>query len=147
MKELSIILRETLANTFLMYFKTHAFHWNVEGILFKQYHDFFGELYEDLHSTVDVIAEEMRAMNFYAPKNLSDIYRDATITENESIVGSDVVVMLNSLLTDNSILLDSYNRLFDTATALKQQGLADFAAGRIDVHKKHEWMIRSSIKP
>lgn len=147
MNELDSVLRQVMANNFLMYYKTHAFHWNVEGVLFKQYHDFFGSLYEDLHGVVDTIAEEMRAIGVYAPKNLSELYKDATITENESLVGSDVITMLNSLLTDNSILLDSYNRLFETATALRQQGLADFAAGRIDTHKKHEWMIKASLKP
>jgi len=45
MNEIQAALRVVLANTFVMYFKTHSYHWNVEGVLFSLYHDFFGDLY------------------------------------------------------------------------------------------------------
>jgi len=43
-------------------------------------------------------------------------------------------------------VIDSLNKLFELADAQNEQGLADWAAGRLDSHKKHAWMIRSSLK-
>lgn len=139
-------LRKCLANTFVFYFKTHAFHWNVEGINFPVYHDFFGKLYEDLHGAVDPIAEEIRALGVYAPTSLPTLYNDSDINDNDSITGNSLKEMLSSALEDNTVMLNCLNTSFNLASELNQQGLADFLAGRIDIHKKHEWMIRSCLK-
>lgn len=145
MDKLKLIAQMVLGNTFVMYFKAHSYHWNVEGPNFGEMHDFFGELYTDLHATIDVIAEEIRAMDEYAPISIMELYNTKTIKEDtEKPV--DAKAMLVNLQDANEKVLESLNRLFDSATANKQQGLADFAAGRIDIHKKHGWMIRSYLK-
>ena len=51
----SALLKKLLANMFLMYFKAHSYHWNVEGPNFAQYHAFFGDLYTTLHGNFDII--------------------------------------------------------------------------------------------
>lgn len=146
MTELEQALRAAHANTFVMYFKTHAFHWNVEGIHFPTYHGFFGDLYDDLFSAVDPLAENLRKMGVYAPKNLSELYNSSTLSENSFIVGDSVKDMLNSLAMDNNEVINSLNKVFTLATAANEQGLADYVAGRIDTHKKHAWMLTSSLK-
>ena len=35
---------------------------------------------------------------------------------------------------------------FKLATTFNKQGLADFLAGRLDIHAKHGWMLRSITK-
>ena len=47
MNKLTAAMRIVLANVFIMYFKAHAAHWNVEGPMFSQYHEFFGDLYDE----------------------------------------------------------------------------------------------------
>lgn len=146
MNELITTLKTAHANTFVMYFKAHAFHWNIEGKNFPQYHGFFGDLYTDLFGAVDPLAEEMRALGEYAPKSLSELYNSCTLSENSSIVGDSLNEMLNSLLLDNSEVINSLNKVFAIATANNEQGLADLVAGRLDVHKKHGWMLKASLK-
>ena len=145
MDELVAALRTVMANTFVMYFKTQGFHWNVEGIHFSQYHEFFQELYEDLYGAVDPLAENIRKLGEYAPKSLADMYKSSTLTESD-IVGTDVKEMLNSLLADNVQVLISLNSAFQLSNTVNEQGLANFIAERIDQHKKHEWQIKSSLK-
>ena len=53
--ELTDLMKRVLANTFSMYLKSHNFHWNVEGMLFSELHDFFGDLYTELWNAVDPI--------------------------------------------------------------------------------------------
>ena len=145
MEELVLSMRKCLANTFVAYFKAHTFHWNVEGIHFPTYHDFFGDLYEDLHGAVDPIAEEIRALGAYAPTGLNELYADATIADS-NLKGDSVKEMLSVLLMDNNAILECLNRSFALATAANAQGLADFLAGRIDIHKKHGWMLSASLR-
>lgn len=128
-----------------MYFKAQAYHWNVEGALFSQYHDFFGELYGELHGSVDTMAEELRALDVYAPGSLEELYKSASVSE-EPVFGTQVVVMLNNLLATNQKVLDCLNRCLALATARNKQGLANFLADRIDIHDKHAWMLKSSLK-
>lgn len=145
MDELVTSMRKCLANTFVFYFKAQGFHWNVEGVNFPTYHEFFGNLYEDLYGAVDPMAEEIRALGVYAPSGLNELYKDATIADSD-IKGTNLKAMLEDTLASNTAILDCLNSSFALADKENQQGLADFLAGRIDIHKKHEWMIRSCLK-
>lgn len=145
MDKLVASLKVLLGNTFVMYFKAHSYHWNVEGINFSQYHDFFGDIYEDLYGAVDPFAEEIRKLDTYAPISLMELYNYKTITEDTS-KPETIHEMLVNLLMANTELLSALSAAFDTATAEKQQGLANFIADRMDKHKKFEWMMTSSLK-
>jgi starvation-inducible DNA-binding protein len=145
MEELKLSLKIALANTFVMYYKAQSYHWNVEGINFSQYHDFFGDIYQEVYGSVDAMAEELRALNEFAPHSLMDLYTYKTVQEDETLPTS-VVDMLSSLQVANQEVIDSLNNLFTKSNEQNEQGLADLAAARLDAHKKHAWMIRSSLK-
>ena len=145
MEELVKSMRVCLSNTFVLYFKAHAFHWNVEGIHFPTYHGFFGDFYADLYGAVDPTAEEIRALGVYAPTGLNELYKDATISDSV-LTGNDVPSMLQELIVGNNVILSNLLNAFTIATKANQQGLADFLAGRIDIHKKHKWMLESCAK-
>jgi len=144
METLQEVMKKVLADTFAMYLKTHNYHWNVEGPLFSQYHSFFGTLYEELHDAVDPIAEEIRALDVYAPGSFTR-FMELTDIEDETII-PDSREMVRRLSLDNDKVLQSLNVAFKLATNFDKQGLADFLAGRIDVHNKHAWMFRSLLK-
>ncbi len=145
MEELVLSLRKCHANTFALYFKAHSFHWNVEGIHFSQYHDFFGELYNELFSAVDPLAENIRKLNKYAPRGLNELYSYTTLSDSV-FVSDSIKEMLTALVADNAEVLVCLNKTFDLASKENKQGLADFIAGRIDVHEKHQWMLTASLK-
>ena len=145
MEQLLLQLNKVLANTFVMYFKAHSFHWNVEGVHFSQYHDFFGDLYKELHGAIDPMAEEIRALNAYAPTTLTEMYAQKSVSET-GITGNEVRSMLALLQADNEEIIRNLSEAFVTADAAGEQGLADFLAGRLDCHKKHGWMIRASLR-
>lgn len=145
MDELIASLHISLANTFIMYFKAHSYHWNVEGKDFAQYHGFLGDLYEELHGAVDPLSERIRVLGQYSPHSLKDMLESSTI-EEDSDVPSNPAEMFQNLLDANIKVQDSLNKLFELATEHKKQGIADFAAGRLDVHDKHAWFLRSILK-
>lgn len=144
METLVEMMKKVLADTFAMYLKAHNYHWNVEGPNFPQYHEFFSNLYEELHGAVDPIAEQIRALGAYAPGSFTR-FQDMTDIEDELNVPMGTE-MANRLMLDNQIVLNTLNIAFKLADQLDKQGLADFLAGRIDVHSKHGWMLRSITK-
>lgn len=145
MDELTKSMKRLLADVFFYYYKAHGFHWNVEGPLFKLYHEFFSEVYTDVHDSVDDIAEQIRSLDSYAPTSVSELYSLKTITESD-IIGTDTVRMLSELYIDNETIKSQLLELFKTASSLNKQGLADYLAGRHDAHSKLSWMIKSQLK-
>lgn len=144
MDTLTEMMKKVLSDTFAMYLKAHNYHWNVEGINFPQYHEFFGNLYEELHGAVDPIAEQIRALDSYAPGSFTRFMELTDIEEELTIPTS--VEMVGKLIVDNQKVLETLNIAFKLADEFDKQGLADFIAGRIDTHNKHAWMLRSIIK-
>jgi starvation-inducible DNA-binding protein len=145
MNPLQAALQIVLSNTMVMYFKAHASHWNVEGMFFPQFHEFFGDLYEELHGAVDPIAEQMRAINAYGPVSLAEVLRNTTCTEDETRRVS-VRDMIASLQRANGSVIESLNAAFNLAEQANNQGLMDFLAGRLDTHAKHGWMLTATSK-
>lgn len=145
MNDLQAALKIVLANTFVMYFKSHSAHWNIEGPNFNDYHQFFGSLYDELYSAVDPIAEHIRAIDAYAPFSLNDLYGAKTIQEDSSVI-FDSKVMFSNLLLANTEVINSLNKAYELANYHKQNGLSNFIQDRLDVHAKHGWMLRSLVK-
>lgn len=142
MEELHNALKIVLADTFTMYFKTHSFHWNVIGPNFNDYHAFFGTLYAELHDAVDLIAEQIRAVNSFAPASLNRLDELTRIEEADTIPAADR--MFQILINDNNIVLDSLKQAYDLADKNEELGLANFLQDRMDIHKKHGWMLRAT---
>ena len=145
MDELNIALKKVLADTFLMYFKTHAFHWNVEGADFKQYHDFFGGIYEELFAAVDPIAEHVRALDSYAPTTLKQLTSMAMVNEVDDPM-TNPAEMLRTLIVDNNLVIVSLMRTYQLAEQASELGLANFLQDRIDAHNKLGWMLKAASK-
>jgi starvation-inducible DNA-binding protein len=144
METLVEMMKKVLADTFAMYLKSHNYHWNVEGSNFPQYHEFFGNLYEELHGAVDPIAEQIRALDAYAPGSLSRFMELTDIQDEMNVpLGTD---MARKLLSDNQLVLNTLNMALKLAEQFDKQGLMDFLANRIDTHSKHAWMLRSISK-
>lgn len=141
MEELHNALKIVLADTFTMYFKTHSFHWNVIGPNFNDYHAFFGTLYTELHDAVDLIAEQIRAVNSFAPASLNRLDELTRIEEADTIPAADR--MFQILINDNNIVLDALKQAYDLADKNEELGLANFLQDRMDIHKKHGWMLRA----
>jgi len=144
METLVEMMKKVLADTFAMYLKSHNYHWNVEGSNFPQYHEFFGNLYEELHGAVDPIAEQIRALDAYAPGSFSRFMELTDIQDELNVpLGTE---MARKLLNDNEIVMSTLNMALKLAEQFDKQGLMDFLAGRIDTHSKHAWMLRSISK-
>jgi len=138
-------MKIVLANTFAMYFKAHGHHWNVEGKDFSQLHDFFSNLYQELFAAADVIAEQIRALDDYAPYNMTELASTTTVKES-NIYGVDVSGMLADLIDANGSVIEALNTAHKLADADDNRGLVNLIEERLDIHAKHAWMLRATSK-
>jgi starvation-inducible DNA-binding protein len=137
-------LKTLLSDSVTMYFVAQGFHWNVEGEDFSQYHDLFADIYEDVYSAIDPIAENIRKMDEYAPFTLSKFIDLRTVESKD--VKPEPKAMAKELLRINDVLIESVNKAFKDAEKSGEQGIMDFLASRDDMHKKWRWMLKASTK-
>ena len=92
-------LANVLADTFILYLKTHSFHWNVTGPMFHTLHRMFEEQYNELWLAVDAIAERMRSLGFIAPGSYGEFAKLTYL--QESPVARNAGEMIGELLGDH----------------------------------------------
>lgn len=143
-KELVERMKVVLASSFAFYLKSQYFHWNVEGPNFPQYHELFGKIYEEVHESIDVTAEHIRALEAYAPGSL-ERFKELSNVMDETTIPSGII-MCQKLLKDNDTLISDLTYAYTEAEKAKELGLANYLQDRIDIHKKHGWMLRATSK-
>lgn len=138
-------LADSLGNAVVMSFKALGHHWNVMGPDFTQFHGFFSAIYEDVYGSLDSLAENMRKLGAIAPHRLGEFAALSSIEDMDC--GCDAMSMCNDLYMANNVMINSLNDCFAAASAANQQGIADFIAGRIDMHQKWAWQLRAHLTP
>lgn len=134
-------LKQGLSDSFTMYFMAHAYHWNVEGADFSEYHDFFTKIYEEIYGSIDAWAENIRKLGAMAPYTLAEIGMPSNI--KEEYPSSDPIEMCMALYRANEVVIESISRAHKAAEDIDEQGIIDFLAGRDDAHKMWRWQLKS----
>ena len=130
-----------LASTFALYLKSHNYHWNVTGTNFAQYHEFFGDLYEEIHDSVDTTAEEIRKLGAFSPGSLGR-YKELSIVEDETMI-PDNGIMFSRLRNDNAKVISLMHKCRQIADEVGAYGTVNYLEDRISTHEKHAWMLSS----
>ena len=144
MEELQKAAKIAFASEFSFYLKAHQFHWNVEGINFKQLHDLFGGIYEEVYDSIDDFAEKIRSLGTYMPGSYTRFNMLSKIDDETNIL--DSTAMLQELAQDNEKMVKIFKMVFDLSEQAGEHGFSDFIAGRMDAHRKHGWMLKASLK-
>jgi len=137
-------LKTLLATEFAYYLKAHAFHWNVEGSDFYQYHKFFQKIYEDAYSAVDPTAEYIRALGEYTPGSMERFLELSIIPGQTKIPRARL--MIEELLANSGQMVELLDQCFAEATQENKQDIANFIAERLSQTNKFAWQLRSSLK-
>jgi starvation-inducible DNA-binding protein len=134
-------MKRLLANTFALYLKAQNYHWNVTGPNFAQYHTFFGDIYEEVHGSIDTTAEEIRKLGSFAPGSLSRFSELKDIEDETTIPES--AIMFARLARDNDVVIQNLYNARKIAEEIEAAGTLDYIEARIGVHEKHAWMLKS----
>jgi len=137
-------LNGLLADSFMLYVKTHGFHWNVVGPRFYQLHKLFEEQYTALWEALDELAERLRALGARAPGSFAEFVKLTALREESHDVSA--VDMIRQLLEGHRDLAHRALHLVEAADAAGDAGTADLATIRGEAHDKAAWMLESLLQ-
>lgn len=137
-------LSKVLADSYMVYLKTHNYHWNVTGQLFHSLHEQFEQQYTELAEAVDVIAERIRALGYRAPGSFREFSEITSIEEDNE--HPDALEMVRKLAVDNETILRTAREALPACEAASDEASIDMLTHRLDVHSKTAWMLRSHLE-
>lgn len=141
---LSQSLNQVLADSYALMALTHLAHWNVEGPGFFALHTAFQQQYEELFAAIDEIAERVRSLGTYAIGGLGQLAETARMREFTSPRPQGDYV--RELLAANEKLVADAAKARDIAGEVNDPESQDLMIGRITLHQKTIWMLKSFLK-
>jgi len=136
-------LRQVVADSYALLGQTHLCHWNVRGPSFFSLHNAFEAQYTELFTAIDEIAERIRALGALAPGGLQNLARMAGMKEMAEDSTSEE--MVSHLVEANQALVNDLMKARDLAGTSGDDQTQDLMIGRIQVHQKTIWMLKSFL--
>ena len=131
-------------DNFVVYYKSHGYHFNVEGNTFAQDHALLEEIYDFLWEQHDVFGEQLRQMDKPAPTSLKSILTGSSIKECTEL-GESSKIMFLELSQDFESLMGSAQELYDEADMNACGGLATMLGDYLKALSKLNWKLKASI--
>ena len=136
-------LARLLADTSTLYFKSHGYHWNVTGPQFPTLHALFEAQYRELHGSIDVIAERIRALGFKAPGSYTDLAKLTSVPEAEGT--PDAQEMVHDLALGHEQVTRTARELAAITEHADDLPTLDLLTARLAAHERAAWMLRSTL--
>lgn len=137
-------LSDVLADTYRLIFKTHAYHWNVEGPLFYSVHNLTEGQYENMFKAADAIAERVRALGHIAPFQLAQIIETSVVSDKDELPSAGDMCL--DLAADHERIAHRLHALVELAGDRNDPVTDDLATARSAFHEQAAWMLRSLAK-
>ncbi len=137
-------LGKVLADSYLLMLKSHNYHWNVRGSMFKSIHEFTEEQYNDLFLAIDEIAERIRSIGFEAPGSFKEYTKLSSLKEADNPLSQEE--MIADLVKSHEAIVASISEALDVSTKSDDEATADMMVGRLRFHEKTAWMWRSFLE-
>ena len=136
-------LSQLLADTLVMYVKTHGFHWNVTGRMFHSLHLMFETQYKELWLAADALAKRIRALGFPAPGSYNELSKLTRIRETQGI--PTAAGMVTELLSDHEACARSARQALWIARSNIDAPSEELLSQRLRAHEQAVWMLKSLL--
>lgn len=136
-------LTQVFSTNFMAYLHSHIAHVNTVGRNFQSDHALLGGIYEDLQDQIDTIAELLRAIKAFMPRDLTTIV-EVSMIDNHSVEGN-ADQLLKHVYDDIETLIDAYNELVIVADKQGAIEISNYAQDRLLALDKHCWMLRATL--
>ena len=137
-------LSHLLADTYTLYLKTHAFHWNVTGPMFQTLHLMFETQYTELALAVDLIAERIRSLGVPAPGSYAEFSKLTSVKEASGHTKAHEMIV--QLIQGQEAVVRTARSIFPVVEKAGDEATADLLTQRMQLHEKTAWMLRSLIQ-
>ncbi|MCM2353282.1 MAG: DNA starvation/stationary phase protection protein [Pseudobdellovibrio sp.] len=142
-KQITDGLSALLADSYMLYIKTHNFHWNVEGPMFNTLHTMFMDQYTELWNALDTLAERIRALGEYAPGSYKQFAALTSIEESDKVPKAEK--MIQELIKGHETVIQTARKLLPICDDAHDDVTAGVLTDRLEIHEKTSWMLRSLL--
>src|ERR1700686_4640622 len=142
--EISVVLRQLLADVFALYLKTKNFHWHMSGRHFRDYHLLLDEHATQIFAMTDDIAERARKLGATTIRSISDISQNQRLKNNkaEFVAPQD---MLDELRGDNQQLTRELRSTHELCEQHDDIATASLIENWIDETERRTWFLSEII--
>jgi starvation-inducible DNA-binding protein len=121
----------------------HGFHWNITGEKFFELHLKFEELYTDLFTKIDQIAERILALGGTPLHSYESYAKITNIKSKENV--SDPKEAIKNLLETLKIILVQERKILDYSAQVNDEGTNSLMSDYIREQEKLVWMYSSFL--
>lgn len=136
-------VNQQIANFNVLYVKLHNYHWYVKGPHFFELHEKFEELYNEVTSDMDALAERLLGLGEKPVATMKEYLELSSVQEargNETT--EEMVAQVAADLKKVSTELQTVAELADKAEDVPT---SDMLVGMIESFEKHAWMLRAYL--
>lgn len=136
-------LSKFLADSFVLYMKTYAVHWNYQGPKFFAVHKLTEEQYGEMAKAIDELAERIRAKRDEAPFSLKEMLQNADLDELNHDGGRSDRSVRNLAESHQALSLEATKAIEELEDS--DPYTVDMLTARVGAHDKAAWMLRSLL--
>jgi len=131
-----------LADLYALMIKTQNYHWHVTGPHFKSLHLFFEELYTQIFTSIDLVAERMLAMGFTAPATLNEIVELRILADGDAKLNA--AEMLMDVEKGFQHIIDDLDACIKLVKVDDDEASLSFLSDLLCRFEKTLWMLRAA---
>ena len=139
-----VALRRQVANAYMLYANYKRYHWQTFGPNFRELHELFDALANEVLETTDPIAERIRMIGPNPPAHPLEWTHLATVTAETSLStmremveeGDRNALVVIKEMRDGAAVADEHD----------DPGTVDLFSRFVQVHEKHEWWLRDILR-
>ncbi|WP_235179071.1 Dps family protein [Bacillus cihuensis] len=138
------LVNQEIANFSVLYTKLHNYHWYVDGPHFFSLHVKLEELYDEVTTHMDDLAERLLALGAKPVATLKEQLDIATI--KEATGKEETEKMIQTIISDFEQLSQEFSKAIELAEENTDQVTGDMFVGIQKSFEKHTWMLRAYLK-
>jgi starvation-inducible DNA-binding protein len=137
-------LVQCLRDSVYLYHQTTLVHWGMMGGKFFSIHKLTEMIYTEMQEGIDVIAEHIRSLDISTPKTIDDLlYSKMPQIPMDNCFDQEAII--KQLATNHNLLAKNFEELAKMSEANADQLTLDLGVERGRVHKKYQWLLKSSL--
>lgn len=142
--DLAASLNGLLAQYSIFYQNVRGYHWNISGDKFFELHAKFEELYTDLQTKIDEIAERILTLGHTPEHRFTEYVRMSGITESPKVADGNTAVA--QILDAFKIVIAIQRNLLAQSADLGDEGTNALMSDYIRQQEKMVWMYSAYVE-
>ncbi|BDU38953.1 Dps family protein [Vibrio nigripulchritudo] len=143
-EDLAKALNTLLANYQVLYMNSRGYHWNIKGHAFFELHEKFEEIYTDLQTKVDEIAERILTLGHTPLHSFTEYLEVSTIEEHTQAFDGEST--MKGLVKGFSQLISQQRGILGLAGEAEDEGTAAQMSDYIREQEKLVWMLNAWLQ-